>query len=357
MMLKRKYQECSEDEYIRINHDKGESDYLKVEHHATDGLKTDKENNKTEYRNEKAENEKYNDKVTGASEKYFCVFRIGKKFKNFSMLQRYQYHVTREGNVLNADPSRTKENLILIGSANIVKDVQEYIKDIPMIRSNANIGFDMVLTAHHEFFDSLTDKQKENWINHNIEYLKNTFGDNCISAICHKDETSVHIHSVCVPKFWNQKQLRYELQSNKYIDGSDKMQKFQTDYSDHMQKEFPNLMRGIKGSKRSHISIKKWYSLTGEELNIKNKGQILAYAQKAYLLEKRTKALEETLIKMQENKDTDKLLKRLKYLEKDNEEYKEITEGIIKKYEIKEDDIKDILDKVFVKNNDKERTK
>jgi UDP-glucose 4-epimerase len=118
------------------------------------------------------------------------------------------------------------------------------------------------------------------------------------------------------------------------------MQKFQTDYSDHMQKEFPNLMRGVKGSKQSHISIKKWYSLTGEELNIKNKGQILAYAQKAYLLEKRTKALEQTLIKMQENKDTDKLLKKLKGLEKNNEEYKEITEGIIKKYEIKEDDIK-----------------
>jgi thiaminase len=97
--------------------------------------------------------------------------------------------------------------------------------------------------------------------------------------------------------------------------------------------------------------------LTGKPLNIKDKGQLLAYAQKAYLLEKRTKALEETLTKMQENKDTDKLLKKLKGLEKNNKEYKEITKEIIKKYEIKENDIKDILDKVLVKNNSEERVK
>jgi hypothetical protein len=149
----------------------------------------------SDYRNEKYELEKYNKKVTGASQnKYFCVFRVGKKFKNLNMVRQYQYHVNRESNVLNADPKKTKFNRVLIGSANITKDVQDYIKDVPFIRSNANIAFDLVLTAHHEFFNELQDNEKEIWINHNIDYLKKNFGDNCINATLHADKYIVPLY-------------------------------------------------------------------------------------------------------------------------------------------------------------------
>jgi hypothetical protein len=358
-MLKKKFQECSEDEYIKINHDKGESDYLKVEHHAADGLKTDKENNKTEYRNEKAENEKYNDKVEGATAaKYFCVFRVGKGIKTLNQVAMFEKHMERDLNVPNADIERTRYNRIFIGDKNVTQNVKEYIYGI-RTRLNGNIANDLILTAGNGFFNNLSPHDKERWIQANVDFVKKNFGDNCIYMCLHLDETTAHFHNLIVSKFYDENKKKYKLQSNKYFGSKEKLRDWQDKYYDYMHNtaKFNNLIRGVRGSKAKHISIQTWYTLTGKPLNIKDKGQLLAYAQKAYLLEKRTKALEETLTKMQENKDTDKLLKKLKGLEKNNKEYKEITKEIIKKYEIKENDIKDILDKVLVKNNSEERVK
>jgi hypothetical protein len=97
--------------------------------------------------------------------------------------------------------------------------------------------------------------------------------------------------------------------------------------------------------------------LTGKKLDIKNKGQILAYAQKAYLLEKRVKALESTLTEMNENGDIDKLLKKVNKLDKNNKIYKDTIKEISKKYSIKEKEILELVDKIQVKNNKNEREK
>lgn len=83
--------------------------------------------------------------------------------------------------------------------------------------------------------------------------------------------------------------------------------------------------------------------------------QVLAYAKRNYLIEKRLKALEFTLRKMSENGDTNKLLKKLEKTERNNKVYKKIIKEISKKYVIKEDVILEILDKVKGKNDERQR--
>ncbi|WP_252231354.1 MULTISPECIES: MobV family relaxase [unclassified Clostridium] len=299
--------------------------------------------------------EKYNKKVTGArTDKYFCVFRVGKKMKDLGQVQAFEKHMEREMEVYNADPTKKDKNRILIGNKNITENVKRYIYGIK-IRSNANIAVDLVLTAGNGFYSSLPVQEKEIWIQENIKFLKENFEDNCIYATLHMDETTPHLHALIVPKFWNEKKKRHELSSNKYFDGIEKMGSWQDKYSEHMNKRFNNLIRGVRGSKAKHMDIKTYYSLITKKLDLMNDRQVLAYAQRNYLLEKRLKALEYTLMEIEQNEDTKELLKKLDKLDKNNKVYKETIKTITKKYGLKEKDILDIVVNIQNKDNKKER--
>lgn len=312
---------------------------------------------KDEDRNERQELEKYNKKVTGASPtRYFCVFRVGKKIKNLNQIEMFEKHMNREMNVFNADPTHRDKNRILIGDKNVHENVKRYIYGIK-IRSNANLGVDLVLSAGNGFYYNLPKEEQEIWVQENIKFLKENFGDNCIYACLHMDETTPHLHILIIPKFWNEEKKRYELSSNKYFDGIEKMRDWQDKYADHMNSKFNNLIRGIRGSKARHTDIKTYYNLITKRLDVINGNQIEAYAKRNFLLEKRLKALEYTLARMNENGDTDKLLRKVNKLEKNNKIYKDTIKEISKKYGIEEKEILELVDKVQGKNNKSEREK
>ncbi len=298
---------------------------------------------------------KYNKHVsTGGCKKYFCVFRVGRKIKNIGQVQAFEKHMERQIEVFNADPKNKDKNKILIGDKNIAENAREYIYGIKL-RTNANIARDLVLTSNREFFNTLDNKHMEKWIQENIKFIKNNFADNCVYACLHLDETTPHIHALIVPRFFNEEKKRYELSSNKYFDGQLKMQNWQTQYANHMSQSFPNLIRGIKGSKAKHTDIKTYYSLITGEMNVMDGKQVLAYAKRNFLLEKRLKVLELTLEKMQENEDVENLLNKVDKLNRNNKIYKETIKAITKKYGIEEKEILELVDKVQDKTNKNER--
>ncbi len=299
--------------------------------------------------------EKYNKKVSGArANVYFCVFRVGKKIKDLGQVEAFQKHMEREMDVVNADPRQKDKNRVLIGNNNIVENVKNHVYGIK-IRSNANIATDLVLTTGNGFYNSLPAQEKEEWVKENINFLNEHFGENCLYATLHMDETTPHIHALIVPRFYNNEKNRYELSSNKYFDGIEKMRTWQDKYSNHMNKKFSNLIRGIRGSKAKHMDIKTYYSLITKKLDLMDDRQVLAYAQRNYLLEKRLKALEYTLIEIEKNEDTNDLVEKINKLDKNNKVYKETIRAITKKYGLKEKDILDIVSKIENKNNKKER--
>ncbi|MBZ9691657.1 MobV family relaxase [Clostridium sp. M14] len=299
--------------------------------------------------------EKYNKKVTGArANVYFCVFRVGKKIKDLGQVEAFQKHMEREMDVINADPRQKDKNRVLIGNNNIVENVKNHVYGIK-IRSNANIATDLVLTTGNGFYNSLPPQEKEEWIHENINFLNEHFGENCLYATLHMDETTPHIHALIVPRFWDEDKKKYKLQSNKYFDGIEKMRTWQDKYSQHMNKRFNNLIRGVRGSKARHMDIKTYYSLITKKLDLIDDKQVLAYAKHSYLLEKRVKALEYTLIEIEQNEDTRDLVEKINKLDENNKVYKETIRTITKKYGLKEKDILDIVSKIENKNNKKER--
>lgn len=358
-MTSKKTYSDKEDEYIRLNHDKGESEYIAINHDKADGLGTGKVDSNFDSSQipSVGELERYNKKVFGAKgDKYFCVFRVGKKFKNIGQIKAFELHMERDMIVPNADSELSKYNKTIIGNSNVTEIVREYIKDVPKIRSNCNIARDLVLTTSHDFFKNLPPQEREKWIQENIKWLKDNFGDNCVYACVHMDETTPHIHSLIVPRFFNEEKKRYELRSNVYFDGIQKMQNWQTQYANYMNSKFDNLIRGVKGSKARHVDIKTYYNLLTKKLDIQDDRQVLAYAKYGFLMQRRMKALERTLKLMEENGDSEKLLKKLDSADKKTEIYRKTIKEITKKYGLKEKEIYELVDKVQ-SSNKKEREK
>lgn len=298
--------------------------------------------------------DKYN-KSTGATPvSYFCVFRIDRKYKTVNSIKQFEIHNLRKREVKNADPERKCLNRILIGSENVVEDVKKHIYGIKL-RSNANIAIDMVLTVNHKFFEELPPGELDKWIDWNIEFLKDNFGENCISAILHMDEISPHLHCLISPRLYNKEKKRFELSSNKYFGSKEQLRNWQTKYADHMHSKFNNLIRGVRGSKARHIDIKTYYAILNKKVDEKDSNSILAHAKNSYLLEKRVRILENTVMQLQEDSRNEKLLKRVEKAEKQTKEYKEVAKAIIDKFGISKKDVIEVIDKVQERSNSKER--
>ena len=102
--------------------------------------------------NENFDLNKYNKHVGNSiQQRYFCVFRVGRKIKDISQVQALEKHMERQIEVFNADPVNRDKNRILIGDKNITQNVKEYIYGIKL-RSNVNIARDLVLTSNNDFF-------------------------------------------------------------------------------------------------------------------------------------------------------------------------------------------------------------
>ena len=313
---------------------------------------------------------KYNKHTGAIGPKYFCVIRVqNKKIKNASEFKKFEMHMERKLNVLNADPLKIHLNRIVIGSKNVFNDAMEYIKDVEKIRKNANLGRDLILTASREFFITLSEKDLDTWIEANVKFLKNKFGNNCIYAAVHLDETTPHIHALIIPKFYNGKKKRYELRSNIYFDGIDKLKELQDEYCDHMKYKFNCLKRGIRGSKAKHVDIKQYYALINSKLDKSDEKSILSHAKASYLRQKRIKELEETIEVQKEffkneNNKNKKLIEDLKEADnillkesinakRDNKVYIDIIKKLQKEYNISKNDIEKIIDSIeFKKDNE-----
>lgn len=300
---------------------------------------------------DRRELDKYNKHIGVSSKKHFCVFRVGRKMKTLGQIQAFEKHMERQCEVKNADKEKTKYNRRLIGNQNLAEEVKKKLYGVK-IRSNANICRDLVLTSNKDFFRFLSDEDKKIWVSENIKFLEQEFGDNCIYACLHLDETTPHIHALILPLFYNENKNRNELRSNMYFDGAEKLKDYQTKYADHMSKRFNNLIRGIRGSKAEHIDIKTYYSMINKSLDIKDDKQILAYAKNNYLTEKRLKALEKTLIKYNEDDNKEKLINKIEKLNKNSKIYKKVIKAMSKKYNIKEREIISMIDE---SENEKER--
>lgn len=297
--------------------------------------------------------------ITGTQ---YCIFRIGEKYKDIKAIKGFEGHMTRTFYTPNANQDKILKNEILIGDKGIVKDVEKYIEGIKL-RKNGVIARNLLLTASPQFFKNKSYGFVKKWINSNITFLQNHFGDNLRFAVVHLDETTPHIHALIVPKFENTRgKEKYKLSNSLYFDGREKLSEWQDLYSNHIKSEFKELNRGIKGSKARHVKIKQYYTLVNAKLDEKDMTSVLAKASNSVILEKQVKTLQNLLkenLKKEDNRE--EITQMIAELKQDKEIYRETIKVMSQAYKISQESIinivKNVEDKVKENEKDFERVK
>jgi hypothetical protein len=185
----------------------------------------------------------------------YAIMRF-KKLKSMGEIGGVADHHSRDRPTPNANPEVA--NLWLKQPAGgIVEGVRDRLSGIK-IRKNGVMAYEFLLTASPEFFrweDGEISHQKVTHFNKKVmAWLKETFGqDNVVSAICHLDESTPHVHAVVTPI-----DARGKLNAFFWTGDRKKLQALQDSYAEKMS--VLGLERGIKGSIATHTRISEYYS-------------------------------------------------------------------------------------------------
>lgn len=185
----------------------------------------------------------------------------------------------------------TKFNKILIGSDDVVNDVNAILKQYKKAHAKTNIAAELVLSASPEFFDEIAPQWRDGiytkkfneWVEANTNFLKQKY-PGIASANLHLDEQTPHIHAIVVPldtyeiSYRRGKKTDTRIAYNR-IFGDDmsviaearktqnseltKLGKLQSEYAESMK--IFDLHRGVRSSRASHTNVQEWL----KELNKK----------------------------------------------------------------------------------------
>ena len=296
--------------------------------------------------------------------KSFAIITLDRRgFKNFKDISSWGKHVTRCMVSENVNPELIKYNRVLIGKdlldegfslGDLVKEHLSCVK----LRKNACLARSMVLTGSHKFQDNLLPEEKEKWINENIKFLKDKYGDDCIYAVLHQDETSMHIHALISAVEYEPEKRKFFLRNNKYFGGREKLISLQDEYSEHLSKSFNCFIRGRRGSKAKHIDLKTFYNIMNEKIDTNNltPEQVEKIVKGNFLLNKRYQEQQATIEALQKNPKMDELLDEIEELKSNNTVYKQVIKDLADNLGIDREIIIQLADK-HAKENKKVKGK
>jgi len=181
-----------------------------------------------------------------------CILRTA-KLKTMGNIAGATAHNFRTRNTLNADPTKTKDNVLLHGVSadEVLPTIHKRFETLEKkVRKNAVLAVETLLSASPEFFTNKSHDEILEWANESVKSMSDFWGvDNIVSAVLHLDESTPHIHVLSLPIHDN------KLNCRSFIGGREKLSKLQTSYSDDMS-HF-NLKRGVEGSVRRHVTQKE----------------------------------------------------------------------------------------------------
>lgn len=194
----------------------------------------------------------------------YCFMRFT-KIKTESHFSGAFSHNFRTMNVPNANPDLSHENEELIPLPHgkdyndvfkdKIKEASGYVNSKP--RRDAVKGLEFILAYNASTVDESFDFER--WKQENVNWLKDTFGDNAVSAVLHMDEGCPHIHCVVIPIRDGRLNAKY------YTGGKKAVSDLQSSYGKYMERV--GLKRGLKYSKAEHIDISRYYAALNKTLD------------------------------------------------------------------------------------------
>ncbi|RCJ19081.1 mobilization protein [Nostoc minutum NIES-26] len=197
-----------------------------------------------------------------------AILRV-EKLKSFGNIGGSEKHTARLQDTPNADP--TKTNIRIIGSrderslTDVVQElIQSRTKHQP--RKDAVLCSEIFLSASPEYFrpddpsiaGTWDDKKMWDFTNASQKWLMEKYGDKCVRADLHLDESTPHIHAYIVPINEKTKRLSYkEMFGGSQAQGRLKLSQLQDSYAAALTPL--GIERGVKGSKAKHIQVQEYY--------------------------------------------------------------------------------------------------
>lgn len=187
------------------------------------------------------------------------------KLKEDKEIAESMDHNFRKIPVRNADPSKAELNneLIKLQDESYLAAYERIISESPVYKSTAPRHDAVRLLEFMLTYTGSTDSNlfdQEEWEKENVKWLTDQFGaDNIISAVCHYDETTPHIHAIVIPM------VDGRLSAYHYLTNKHSYRSLQDDYGEKMSRF--GLKRGEKGSKVTHADVKRYYAALGKELS------------------------------------------------------------------------------------------
>ncbi len=187
----------------------------------------------------------------------YAIVRVA-KLKTMGEIGALGQHNERTRETPNADAERLQENVRLAGTGDWMADAQRRLDDAPMIRSDAVLGIEHVMTASRDFYTQGDEQERAarlaEWTERSMAWLRERHGDaNIVAAVLHKDELTPHIQALVVPI-----NDAGRLSAYTYTGGREKLGAMQDSYARAMEPF--GLERGVRGSVAVHETIKEWYA-------------------------------------------------------------------------------------------------
>lgn len=131
-------------------------------------------------------------------------------------------------------------------------------------RKDAVQAVEIIVSASPEFFKKASDKEKSDWVKHQVDFAKKEYGKNLKLAVLHEDESTTHIHFVIsteitkVQKFKNRygecEKLVTSLNAKRF--NKSYLIDLHTRYAKHNEKF--GLIRGAFNSEADHQDLEEF---------------------------------------------------------------------------------------------------
>lgn len=197
-----------------------------------------------------------------------AILRV-EKLKSFGNIGGSEKHTARLQDTPNADP--TKQNIRLIGAED-ERSLEEVVKGLIKSKTNyqprkdAVLCSEIFLSASPEYFrpddpsmaGTWNEEKMQDFSNTSQKWLIEKYGDKCVRAELHLDESTPHIHAYIVPVNEKTKRLSYkEMFGGSVAQGRLKMSQLQDSYAVALAPL--GIQRGVKGSKAKHLKVQEYY--------------------------------------------------------------------------------------------------
>ena len=184
----------------------------------------------------------------------YTIIRM-QKLNNTASIRRSLKHAFRDQDTPNADPARLADNTHFFadGVASAMQNIKMRWPD--KIRKNGVRLVEFLVTASPEVMKEKTRAEQDAYFADALKYIQDKHGaENVAYAGIHRDETTPHMYIYAVPLDDSGK-----LNCRQFYGAKNALSDLQSDFTAQVG-EPHGLIRGIKGSKAKHTSIKQYYA-------------------------------------------------------------------------------------------------